>query len=176
MKERDNVIVTPMDEHILNALEGLQPGTLLEVGSGGGRLTNRLAQLGWKITGIEPDPWYRELTSTFFNKIDGVECQIIDGDIQNLEFPDNSFDVVISNAVIEHVQNPVLGISEMLRCSRNRFVITTPYGHEADSPDHIHHFYEDDIEALFDPTSFDASIVMDRPGGNKTWMFVGTFQ
>lgn len=173
MRDSQSIVSTPMDDLVINALKDLELGTLLEVGSGGGRLANRLAQLGWSVTGVEPDLWFRNVTSTFFENSSEIDCRIIDGDIHSLEFEDGTFDVVVSVAVIEHIENPELAVAELIRCSRDRFVIATPYGHEADSAEHIQHFYDDDIKALFAPYKHETSIVLDRPDGNRTWLISG---
>ena len=50
-------------------------------------------------------------------------------DARDMQFDDNSFDVVISNATIEHVgdfERQKKFISECLRVSKNKVIITTP--------------------------------------------------
>ena len=173
MAQGDSDVATPMDRHIIAAVESFSIGTMLEVGTGGGRLMHQLVRDGWNVTGIEPYDWYRDLVNDFFSTQSGIDQLIVDGDIHDLQYSDNSFDVVISNEVIEHIDDPKRGVAEIARCAKSGFVITTPYGHEKDSPDHVNHFYESDIEELFGPYSHESTIVLDRPGGNKTWLVIG---
>jgi SAM-dependent methyltransferase len=51
---------------------------------------------------------------------------ILEGDIQNLSFPDKSFDIVLCQQVLEHVFDPVKAISELKRITRRQLVITLP--------------------------------------------------
>jgi ubiquinone/menaquinone biosynthesis C-methylase UbiE len=48
-------------------------------------------------------------------------------DIQDLPFTDQTFDVVIAHHVIEHLDNPVKAIKEMLRVAKKRVVIYVPW-------------------------------------------------
>ena len=163
-------IVTPMDAHVIAAMSQFKVENVLEVGTGGGRLTYWLARQGWKVTGVEPDRWYRDLVSEFLQKHGLIGTNIRDGDVQDLKFEDRQFDVVLCNAVIEHVRNPQAAVSELVRCSRIACIITTPYGYEADSPDHKQHFFESDIENLASRYKTEKTIVYDRPEGNRTWL------
>ncbi len=60
--------------------------------------------------GIEYD---KELVE--FGKRNFPDLNIIQGDIQSIEYADNYFDVVVATAVIEHVPEPVKVISESKR-------------------------------------------------------------
>ena len=97
-------------------------------------------------------------------------CKIIDGDIHDIPYPDGSFDIATANAVIEHVPKPDIAVSELVRCARHVCIVSTPFGFEGDSPDHIHHFFDDDIERIFRPFNYSKQIVYDRPGGNKVFL------
>tara|TARA_A100001015_G_scaffold317123_2_gene433221 strand:+ start:1848 stop:2513 length:666 start_codon:yes stop_codon:yes gene_type:complete len=48
--------------------------------------------------------------------------------IDRLPFPDNSFDIVCAFDVLEHLENFHLVISEMVRVSRNKVVVSLPIG------------------------------------------------
>ncbi|MDD5063197.1 MAG: class I SAM-dependent methyltransferase [Phycisphaerae bacterium] len=48
-------------------------------------------------------------------------------DIQNLSFPDKSFDIVICQQVLEHVFDPVKAIYELRRVTRKQLIISVPY-------------------------------------------------
>jgi 2-polyprenyl-3-methyl-5-hydroxy-6-metoxy-1,4-benzoquinol methylase len=45
-------------------------------------------------------------------------AQLAQGDLQDLEFPDDSFDVVVCFETIEHLESPELGIAELRRVVR----------------------------------------------------------
>jgi ubiquinone/menaquinone biosynthesis C-methylase UbiE len=48
----------------------------------------------------------------------GVEAEIMEGDAQSLEFPDDSFDAVAATFVFCSVPDPVLGLQELARVVR----------------------------------------------------------
>lgn len=54
--------------------------------------------------------------------------KIIQGDAQNLPFKDNSFDIAIATAVIEHLSQPALMLKEAYRVLRKNglLILTTP--------------------------------------------------
>lgn len=165
-------ITTQMDQHIIDACNMFEYQSILEVGSGGGRLSYWYLFSRKDFLGIEPDIWYRKLVNNFFQDMEFGKDKIQDGDIHNIKYDDHTFDIVTSNAVIEHIQDPVKAVSELFRVARYGCVITFPYGHEADSPDHIQHFYEKDVEELFSDYNYESSIVYDRPDGNRCFLVI----
>jgi len=73
---------------------------------------------------------YKEFRNNF------PEVTLIFGDARKLEFPDNYFDIVFSNAVVEHVgklENQKKFIEEITRVSRKAFVATPNYYFPIDS-------------------------------------------
>lgn len=95
---------------ILSSLEFNGSGSLLEVGCGSGALTIRAA-LTWpeaKITGL--DYWgamynYSQTVCEKNAASEGVgkRCTFVHGDANKLDFPDESFDAVISNYVYHNI-------------------------------------------------------------------------
>jgi SAM-dependent methyltransferase len=53
-------------------------------------------------------------------------------DFQELQFPDNSFDLVIASEVFEHVRDDMKGFCEVLRVLKpgGSLILTVPYDHE----------------------------------------------
>jgi SAM-dependent methyltransferase len=86
--------------------------SIIDLGTADGRMLDRVHQKypGTSCTGVE---YSTELVA--FGKESFPELQIIQGDIQSLDFPDNSFNVVIATAVIEHVPDPDKAMCEAKR-------------------------------------------------------------
>jgi len=63
-----------------------------------------------------------------FGRAKFLDLELIQGDIQSLDFPDNSFDVAISTAVIEHVLDPTKVMRETRRVLKSGgiIVLTAP--------------------------------------------------
>jgi ubiquinone/menaquinone biosynthesis C-methylase UbiE len=55
-----------------------------------------------------------------------LSIELVVADIENSPFKNNSFDVVFSADVIEHLSNPFKGINELVRISKDKIIIATP--------------------------------------------------
>lgn len=98
--------------HLLtvNRLLDPRPGErVLEVGCGRGHLTRRLAEAGIDVTGIDANPRAAELAES-----DRVVTMLA----ENLAFPDDSFDAVVSVHAIEHIPDLEGAFAEMARVLR----------------------------------------------------------
>lgn len=86
----------------------------LEVGCGGGILTEEIAQMGFITTGIDPSE--QSLTSAKKHaKDNNLKINYELGTGENLPFQNNSFDVVFCCDVLEHVSDLPKVISEISR-------------------------------------------------------------
>jgi ubiquinone/menaquinone biosynthesis C-methylase UbiE len=66
-------------------------------------------------------------------------------DACHLPFKDNSFDLVRSDGLIEHLTNPILLLEEMIRVSKFQIIVKCPHRRGEQrvsrrSPVHLHHF------------------------------------
>jgi 2-polyprenyl-6-hydroxyphenyl methylase/3-demethylubiquinone-9 3-methyltransferase len=86
----------------------------LEVGSGGGILTEEVCKLGFETTGIEPSENSRD-TAINHAKQSGLNIKYEQGFAENLPYPDQSFDFVVCCDVLEHVMDLPKVISEISR-------------------------------------------------------------
>ena len=90
----------------------------LEVGCGGGILTEEIASMGFITTGIDPSE--QSLTNAKKHaKENGLDINYEKGAGENLPFPNNSFDVVFCCDVLEHVCDLPKVISEISRVLKN---------------------------------------------------------
>ena len=79
----------------------VRPGAkLLEIGCGSGRQLEFLRRLGWQVEGLDLDPTAVKVASSR-----GLAIHL--GSLKEQNFPDQSFDAVVSSHVIEHVHDPV---------------------------------------------------------------------
>jgi len=108
-------------EHITHTdkLSGLK---VLEVGSGNGFLLTYALKNGVNIIGIEPgksfgfqDRYLRAIRLMQINGIQNPMNYLIDASAENIPFDSNTFDVVFSIAVLEHVQSVELSMRESIR-------------------------------------------------------------
>ncbi len=95
---------------------------MLEVGCGPGRLSVRLArQYGLNVTGLDLDPAMIERAGANADRAgDGGRHRpsFLVGDVASLEFPDGSFDLVVSTLSMHHWAPRTAGLAEIGRVLR----------------------------------------------------------
>lgn len=91
-----------------------QGKTALEVGCGGGILTEEICKMGFTTTGIDPSVQSVE-TAKNHAKAGGLNIQYDQGTGEELPYPDNFFDCVFCCDVLEHVRDLPKVISEISR-------------------------------------------------------------
>lgn len=83
-------------------------GRFLDVGCGRGDFMKAFNGAGFDVIGVDIE----KLESAV---LDGTEVLQVDIEKENLPFDDNSFDIVFSKSVLEHVSNPEHFFREQLR-------------------------------------------------------------
>ena len=109
------------DECSRRPLEGR---TALDVGCGAGLLTEPLARLGAKVTGIDAAPELIEVARAHGEAM-GLKVDYHAGDVQNLE---GQFDLITCLEVIEHVADPAAFVKELARrlAQGGLLILSTP--------------------------------------------------
>jgi 2-polyprenyl-3-methyl-5-hydroxy-6-metoxy-1,4-benzoquinol methylase len=100
------------------------PGArILDVGCGDGRDIAFLNSLGYRASGVELDP-----KAVHAARAKGLD--VIEGDLASAAFADESYDVVTSSHVLEHLHNPRAFLAESRRVLKTGgFLVTiTPNG------------------------------------------------
>lgn len=103
-------------------LRDLPPGRILDVGCGDAKFLDRMKQAGWEVQGLDFDAAAAHNAKKLF----GIDVQI--GKLEDMQFPDGTFDAVTMNHVIEHVFDPVALVGEVRRILKpgGRLVMVTP--------------------------------------------------
>jgi ubiquinone/menaquinone biosynthesis C-methylase UbiE len=91
---------------------------ILEVGCGSARLSCFLASYGYDITGLDDSENALRVAKNNF-ALTNNKGKFIIGDVKNLPFRNNSYDVVMSTGLLEHFKDPQPVINEMVRVLKN---------------------------------------------------------
>jgi 2-polyprenyl-3-methyl-5-hydroxy-6-metoxy-1,4-benzoquinol methylase len=86
---------------------------VLDVGCGTGFHVARLRERGFDVVGVEPGEELRRRAMA-----NNPGARIEDGDMENLAFPDASFDGLLAVEVIRHVPRPDVAVAEAARVLR----------------------------------------------------------
>jgi ubiquinone/menaquinone biosynthesis C-methylase UbiE len=96
-------------EFALEAVTAAAPGRVLEVGGGEGELAERIiSELGAEVVGIDQSPRMVEI-----QRSRGIDARV--GDVQDLPFADDEFDVALAAWMLYHVPDLDRGLAELAR-------------------------------------------------------------
>jgi 2-polyprenyl-3-methyl-5-hydroxy-6-metoxy-1,4-benzoquinol methylase len=106
-------------------LSDLPPGRVLDIGCGDGLLLYQMHLKGWSVIGLDFD---RDAIEAAREKYGKFGFELLQTDLMSARFPDNSFDAVTMNHVIEHVPDPIALLAEVNRILKpgGRLVSITP--------------------------------------------------
>jgi SAM-dependent methyltransferase len=82
---------------------------LLEVGCAAGGFLKEARSQGWKVTGVDVSEWAAKTAHERF----GLDVRL--GALQEMNFPDSSFDAVLFSDLLEHLPDPVGFLREVAR-------------------------------------------------------------
>ena len=146
-------------EYIIKNIGDNKSTKVLDVGCGRGYFLNRLQEKEYdNIYGLD-----------LFDNLDLGKATYVKGNIENLPFKDNEFDVITCSHTIEHLLDPQKSISELKRVAK-KVIITVPkqryYHYTFDL--HIHFFPEKSY--LISMIGMDSYTCAEQ---NGDWVFVG---
>src|SRR4051794_25080660 len=87
-------------------------GTLLDVGCGAGRYLDLMRALGWsRVVGVD-------ISAEAIAKARSLGLEAYAGDLQEIGFPDNTFDAISASHTLEHVRDPLALLREIARVAK----------------------------------------------------------
>jgi ubiquinone/menaquinone biosynthesis C-methylase UbiE len=122
-------IVRARVEDIVRRVSGPK---VLEVGCNEGWVSKAIQEeRGFDVTSVDNRDQAIEQAREYF----GID--VVKADALSLPFADASFDCVVVGEILEHLNNPAVGLSEAFRVSRGHVVATLPVGrYWNDEPTH----------------------------------------
>jgi SAM-dependent methyltransferase len=111
---------------IAKLLADVRAERLLEIGYGSGVLMPELARYASSLHGIDPHPCHLEVAQSL--KAHGITADLHSGSAEQLPFPDNFFDCIVSVSALEYIPDIDKACREMLRTLKpgGRLVCVTP--------------------------------------------------
>lgn len=126
------------NEYILERLHG----KVLDVGCNEGNLLLMAVKKGIDITGVD-------ININVLNRLkakgdsEGLILNLECNSIENLKFPEETFDIIVLGEIIEHIKDPFICIKRLMPMLKKdgKFIITTPCGLAHYSQEHINFFF-----------------------------------
>jgi 2-polyprenyl-3-methyl-5-hydroxy-6-metoxy-1,4-benzoquinol methylase len=102
--------------------EDVSNSKILDVGCGCGDFLAKMRESGCDVTGVEPDSQAVKTAREHFG------LNVYESTLENLAFPDNTFDAVTMIHVIEHLANPLVTLQECRRILKpgGKLIVVTP--------------------------------------------------
>lgn len=116
-------LLTVQEDATLKMLSAYPNAKILEVGGGHGQLTGALINKGYEVTVLGSAPICQARIQSF---IDANQCQFKVGNVLDLPYPDNTFDVVISYRFLAHVTQWQQFSSELARVASKAVIVDYP--------------------------------------------------
>ena len=141
-------------------------GRLLDVGCGSGQRLKLMHDMGWCVEGVDFDP-------AAVNNAKSKGLQVRLGKLETQKYPDNHFDAITMNHLIEHVHHPLGLLHECYRILKpgGWLVVVAPncesWGHKIfernwiglDPPRHLYVFSMMTLKKLVDSASFKVAFI-----------------
>lgn len=153
-------LVNNFNKQIKNIIQQLSFNSLLDVGCGEG-ITLKILEselIGKECIGLDLDKQHIEMS-----KVNAPYCKYMLGNIYNLPFNKNTFDVTLCLEVLEHLENPEKAIYELHKISAKYIIISVPrepiwrmlnmfrgkyWNNLGNTPGHLNHWSSSSIIAL----------------------------
>lgn len=123
----DGKFVEPMYEVIVNEIQKLPAGKVLDVGCGNGNLFKLLPDEKYELFGVD----FSENMIAEAKRNCGQKATFSVADAENLPFDSATFDIIVCNASFHHYVHPNAVLKEMHRVLKDggRVLIGDPYMH-----------------------------------------------
>ncbi len=134
---------------VLGFLKNICPKNILDVGSGRGVFLFPLLRDFPYIEVTSIDILDKRIELLNYIKLGGMRnLNPVWANICELDFADNSFEVVTLLEVLEHIPDVRKAVSNAVRIAKNFIVVTVP-SKEDDNPEHIHLLTKDVLTDIF---------------------------
>lgn len=108
----------PVEAALVRSLGEGSLGTLLDIGTGTGRIAELLAPQSRRVTGLDKSPEMLRLARTRLQDLPAEALDLVQGDFTALPFDAASFDTVVFHQVLHYAADPEPAVAEAARVCR----------------------------------------------------------
>jgi ubiquinone/menaquinone biosynthesis C-methylase UbiE len=150
---------------LLGLLLSAKPGRrVLNIGAGQGSFTRLLEARGFEVVSSDVSP---VAVAVLESRVHG---EVLEADMTDLPFPDNSFDAVVAGEVIEHIEDHRRALREAARVLRPRGVLALSvparpewFGASDHWAGHVRRYTRDELVGVIEDASLELELL--RPWG-----------
>ncbi len=123
LRDPDRLAFLETDKVVKFCLEGINPRTILDVGTGSGIFAEAFFHRGLKVTGVDIQEPMLEAARTY---VPGASFHLAPS--ENLPFEENAFDLVFLGLLLHESEQPLETLKESARvCTLRTAVLEWPY-------------------------------------------------
>jgi ubiquinone/menaquinone biosynthesis C-methylase UbiE/DNA-binding transcriptional ArsR family regulator len=166
-----------VEDGLVAALGERDLGTLLDVGTGTGRIAELLEPRAARVTGVDKSPEMLRLARARLQALPAGRVELVQADFAALPFADDSFDTVVFHQVLHYAQAPEYALAEAARVCRDAgrvaIVDFAPHGREELRERHAHvrlGFSDSQVRGLLEAAGFVPGPSQMLPGPELTVM------
>ena len=150
-----------VEQAMLDAVDGIEVGDLLDIGTGTGRVLEVFADRIRRGIGVDLSRPMLDLARSRLDDKGLRHCSVRQGDLYDLRLDAGGFDVAVLHHVLHFLDDPAEALAEVARVIRpsGRLIIVdfAPHSHEVMRSEFAHHwlgFADDDVVAWCQDAGF----------------------
>lgn len=165
----------PVENALLAAFGREKLGSLLDVGTGTGRMAELLAARAGHVTALDKSPDMLRIARARLQSLPADKVSLVQGDFTGLPFSKAEFDTVLFHQVLHYAQDPGIVLAEAARVTREggRIAVVDLAAHEREElrERHAHArlgFSDEQMAALLTEAGFAPELPTILPGDPLT--------
>lgn len=165
----------PVEKALADALDGSRIGSLLDIGTGTGRMAELFAPRASHVTALDKSPEMLRIARARLQDLPADKVELVQGDFAELPFGNESFDTVLFHQVLHYALEPERVLAEAARVTRDtgRIAIVDFAAHDREElrERHAHArlgFSDEQMLALLSDAGFESDPAIALPGSQLT--------
>lgn len=107
-----------VEQHLAEALADAPLGTVLDIGTGTGRMAEMFAERAERVVALDKNLEMLRVARAKLQHLPTSRIELVQGDFTDLPFPDASFETVLLHQVLHFAQDPAQPLAEAARVTR----------------------------------------------------------